>query len=668
MSDLNPVPRKPVACFFTRSLSARVLPVLAFGLLVLTMGGWSFSQEAIVDFQGRKGFIKKFGKHFELIRFVADGAKLKPVFDANSDSGRAEFSSIGNALGSHGSSSSASGNAWHASFRTKNCKAVCGFGLSSRFGFVDNDQFWVFVSDETRSESTLKVSVKESGQIEIDYFANRGQYLFRFRQLENGDVYCQELGNEFAFVGAGKTFDDFCYRHPAYTQKRLQPVFEYLGMGEPATRYSGAVAKKVINDLQPVSDSRQDDFQKVIAGLDAISFSERETATKSLEKNFSNWKDLIQSAIADDKFSIEIRSRLKKIFENSVTEAEAGDLAIAQKGDLQDDVAYLIWILNSVDADELEASADVRSLIVARVEKLTGQKHGDDLEKWNLWLGQQTGEVAEAPEPTMSDKQILSIKGSLEKNATHIGKLIKLAVVDGKLKLDRKHWASPFAGKTIKELNAEAKKRIKELNLPKSWFKDGGGYSIETTDFPQVLFEQMKIDNPEKADIAYYRGYGETTTSTFNRTLNGEKLEASLSVHKAASGGNRHWRFGKPKKQAPKPTFFELALKEKDGRSPRKFLFLESEAGDLLLSIDYPSKDVMIRILQIDSPTPAENEGVIVFDIRGPVVKRYVASSFAEFQKNEKGYYESLISPLLKKLNIEIAEIAQPRSEVETPN
>ena len=668
MSDLNPVPRNTVAGFFTRNLPIRLLPVLAFGLVVLMMGSWSFSQESIGDFQGQKGFIKKFGENSELIRFAGDGAKLKPVFDADSGSGRDKFRAMVCAIGSRSSSSTTIREQWQASFRTKNCEAASGIGRCLPRGVIDDDQFWVSVADETKSESNLKVSVKESGQVKIDYFANRGQYLFRFRQLENGDVYCQELGNKFAFAGAAKTFDEFCYRYPGYTRKRLQPIFKYLGMGTLATRYSAAVAKKVINDLQPVSDSRQDDFQKVISGLDAISFSEREAATKSLEKNYSDWKDLIQSAIADDKFSIEIRSRLKKIFENSVTEAEVGDLAIAQKGGLQDDAAYLIWILNSVDADELEASAEVRSLIVARVEQLTGQKHGDDLEKWNLWLGQQTGEVAEAPEPTMSDKQILSIKGSLEKNATHIGKLIKLAVVDGKLKLDRKHWASPFAGKTIKELNADARKRIKELNLPESWFKEGGGYSIETTGFPQVLFEQMKTDNPEKESGPRYKGYGEKTTSTFNRTLDGEKIDASLSVHKTASeGNNKRGLFG-GKSKPPKPTFFELALKEKDGRSPRKFLFLESEAGDLLLSIDYPSKDVMIRILQIDSPTPAENEGVIVFDIRGPVVKRYVASSFAEFQKNEKGYYESLISPLLKKLNIEIAEIAQPRSEVETPN
>ena len=594
------------------------------------------------EFKPSSKTIKKFGEAFDMVKLSSDGLKLKPAYEEDRQAGRDLFSKVRSGLSSTSSGSSSSGNSrWSCYLSSSGFKGAVGMGLSSQYRLGGDEQFWVFLED-TENDSTLaQIEVHKKGSISVNFSTNGGASIFRFRQKSDGKVYCQDLTGESAFVSGAKNYDDFCRRHPEFVRKRLEPVFKYIGLGVPPSRYADEVAKNVIVELQPVEDSRMKEFKAAIDGLNAKSFDEREAAMKPLEENFDKWRDLIQATINDDKFSVETRVRLKKIFKKSATSEEVNDLEIAQKGKLEEDPAYLIWLFEKVEAGELEASKDIKKLLVKRIEELTGQTHGEDLEKWQTWVGKANETDAKPPEPTLTDKEILGFKGSLEKASGHIGKLVRLKLDEGRLKIDRAHWAKPFKGKSISELANEVEELIGEANLPKGWFSAGGKIEQKYVDHPQVLFELMQEEfSQSHSSLSHSRSYS-SARYTLNRKFTTSDFEASLRFH----GDSRNTR-------SPKKKFFDLTINEIRRDPKRKLQVRESADGTMILNLEIPKHDAMIRMVQA-SDKKSKNRFVL-FDLRGEVVKVLRAESFEDFKNKEKEYYDSILSPLMNKFNIKI--------------
>ena len=595
------------------------------------------------EFKPSSKTIRKFGEAFDMVKLSSDGLKLKPAYEEGRQAGQDLFSKVRSGLSSTSSGSSSSGTSrWSCYLSSSSFKGACGMGLSSTYKIGGDDQFWVFLEDTETDSTLVQIEVHKKGTISVNFSSDGGASVFRFRQKSDGNVYCQDLTNESAFVSGASNYDHFCRRHPEFVRKRLEPVFKYIGLGVPPSRYADEVAKNVIVELQPVEDSRMKEFQAAIEGLNAKSFDEREAAMKPLEKNFDQWRDLIQATINDDKFSVETRVRLKKIFKNSASTEEVDDLEIAQKGKLEQDPVYLIWLLEKAEADELDVSKDVKKLLVKRIEELTGQTHGDDLKKWQTWVGEADESETETPQPTITDKELLGFKGSLEKVSGHIGKLVRLKLDDeGQLKINRQHWAKPFNGKSISDLATEVEELIGDANLPKAWFSPGGLIEKKYVDHPQVLFELMQEEfTSPHSSLSNSHRYS-STRITLNRKFTTNDFEASLRFH----GDSRNTR-------SPKKKFFDLTINEIRRDPKRKLQVRESADGTMILNLEIPKHDAMIRMVQA-SDKKSKNRFVL-FDLRGEVVKVLRAESFEDFKNKEKEYYDSILSPLMNKFNIKI--------------
>jgi len=617
--------------------SQTVTFILSLVVLLIPFLEASFAQESLPEFQPTSQRIKKFGKAFNLLEFKPDGKKLKPSFEKNSNVGMQKFQTVRRAIASRSSQSSSGGSAWSSAASDKDFVIACGYGPSTQYGFVHKDQFWVYLNEHGTNTSTINVKTQTNGTISVDFTFENGSSMFRFRQQPNGLVYCQDLTGEIAFASRASSYDAFCQKNPVFIRNRLEPIFKHIGLGVPPSRYANEVVKNVLLDLKPVDDSRMKEFQSAIDDLNAQSFAEREAAMKSLEDKFDQWRDLIQSTIDDDQLSVEIRTRLKKIFETKATKKEVGDLEIVQQGKLEDDATYLIWLLGKIEADEQTASEEVKKILVARIEKLTGKKLGNDLKKWQAWVGDNQDEPKpEEMAPTISNQEILALNGTLESASKHIGRLIRLKQNEGdNLELDREHWAKTFGGKTIKELTTQVQNQIKEANLPKSWFEPGGDNSIASAGYPQVLFELIQEEHSSNQDIYSrgIRGWRRQTTDNFDRKFTGRNLAGELKFEKRG--------------------LFQFSLTEANSEK-RKLFFKQNRNGTVLFNLDYPGKDALIRIVQNGDPD-SENR-FSVFDLRGPAVKVYRAKSFADFKNKEKKYAESLLLPLLKRFEIKISE------------
>ena len=633
--------------------AANSLFILPTSLNSPVLGQDESSQDKRGKFEAPADSLRTFGKALDLIEIEADGQKLKPKFTKDSEQGIQKFNALMSKMSvGNGGSTTGGNNTWSTNLRSENFNASAGFGGfgvdSDPFNRQRPETFWVRAADSGKNKATLSIQAKEDGTLKADLSANNGELLFRFRQSKQGIVYCQEFSQSEVFSGAGQSFDDFCRKHPDYVQKRLGPIFTYIGLGAPPNRYSDIVAKNVVAELRPVSEKRLEKFEAAIEGLNSESFEDREKASETLQKSFSQWQDMIKTAIKDKKHSVETRVRLKKILKNSTSEKEVGNLEIAQKGNLENDAAYLIWLLGRTFEKDFTITESDKKILVSNLEEVTGIKNGDDLDKWKKWIAENQPTTPQQPEATISNEEIVSSNGKLEKAGSFIETLIRLKCEDGRLAIDREHWTKPFDGKTIKELTEQAQKMVKDRNLPASWFKPGGDFTIESTGYPQVLFESIKTEFP--ADNKFGRHYRNYAQSTRNRSHNGKHLVANLRMH---NGNDRTVRW--PKVKLPKEEYLELELAEKTG-DKRVFNFRENKDGSMVITIDFPQKDAFIRVIQNKKQKETADDRFLVFDARGALAKSYSAENYLKFKSQETDYFESVLGPILKKLNVKIDE------------
>ena len=631
-----------------------VVSTFVFTALVSLITATSFAQDSFSELELKSNQIEKLGAKFEVITFATDGRRLKPVFSDSQNSTQKQFRRIQSKFSS--TSSSGSGGTWATNGTNATSKIACGFGRTGdRIGRPG--VFWLTIEDITPTGAVATVEASKAGGILINYTTNDGAYSFRFRQRsKSGEVYCRETTKSAAFAASARSFDAFCQQNSQFVRKRVEPLFKFVGLGQLSNRFADDIAKNVLLSFQPVDQERLKNFQKAIKGLNADSFDEREAAMKALKGNFKTWSNLIQSSINDDKHSVETRTRLKKIFLKSATEQEKSDLEIAQEGKLSDDATYLIWLLEQSESNKLEVTPDIKKLLASKIEKLTGENHGDDLKKWQAWVSKFESSNAIKPKPTLSNSEMLELEGPLEEVTHHIDKLVRLQIKQGQLKINREDSAAAFGGKSLKEKIQKVKKQIKESNLPESWFDEGGKYAFVTTEYPQVLFKLMteefnKANQPKEAEIRYYM----PDTLTFNREFKNSNLRASLKFHPEPKGGFRMMGgMGDPK--PPKKEFFEFAIGQSTPGFVRNFNYRELNDGSLILTLEYPNKDGMLKIVQGNDSNFGQEDHLVVFDIRGPVAKVFKAKSFSKFIAENENYFDEFFSPVLEKLSIKIIE------------
>ena len=168
----------------------------------------------------------------------------------------------------------------------------------------------------------------------------------------------------------------------------------------------------------------------------------------------------------------------------------------------------------------------------------------------------------------------------------------------------------------------------RQSNLPVSWFDEGGKYAFVSTEYPQVLFKLMTEEFAKSDPRAQAHYYYTRETPTFNREFKNGDLRASLKFHPEPDGGFR-MMVGAPK--PPKKEFFEFAISQSTPRLVRNFSYRELNDGSLILTLEYPNKDGMLKIVQGKDSNLGQEDHLIVFDIRGPVAKVFKAKSFSKF-------------------------------------
>lgn len=436
----------------------------------------------------------------------------------------------------------------------------------------DNDSDFSILFQELNSpQRELKIGVAEDNVFNICLRSSEHGYLFRFRQEKNGRIVCQEICSEFVFARSANSFDEFSKRNPEYVQNRLMRVFDFIGIDRPPTRFSSVVRNQVLLMLRPVNEERMGQFRKAVEKMSAASFEDREAATAEIEKKFEQWQDLIQIGMRHEDFAVETRMRLTKIHNNHADKATKQLMKLAQTSKLHWDIEYLIWALGKT-----EDPTD-KMVLAHQLSKLTEQNFGADDGKWAAWFAENNNQK-EIATTTVNRINVGDQTGPLDSASEFVQLLIKFTTNNGEMRLEREHWGKPFGDQPIKESVNKVRALMKEKNLPRAWLKPGGEFSLDSTEYPQVIFANMaaKLKSEDKIatpQITSYTYANQLNPDSRNRFVSTSKITANMQFH-GQTGGAQFGRFvaADKNRKSPAARYFFLQLKERTGNAFLRFL------------------------------------------------------------------------------------------------
>ena len=580
--------------------------VLTFGHFVSVSSVYGFQK--IPKFKPVDSTLKKFGAALsknpdrtKLFKITNMSGKLVVDYAKGGNDARGVLMNVARKVsGASGSSSSSSGgDMWSMSMNGSSLNVRAGHGRqywnpSQEMVFTGDANSFYLVFREVKSPHTsVFVSAESDKAFRVDLTDDSGTQIFRFRQYRSGKVEVLEVSPEFQFREQADNFEEFAANNPEYLSERLLPIFVHCGIGEPPSRFHNFVRDTVLFKLEAPDPAKKAQFDELVAQMDDKKFEARESATKNLTNKFKEWESFIQTAQKDPQYSVEVRARLRKMYDSKTDAFRRGMMGIVNKYNLEKDPDYLVWLLRGKDSLKPEKI----QAIVNRLKSLTEQTF-DRPEQWIAWSAKQK---KQRNRPTMNNgwEEVLKSSGILDGKSEEMSQLIHFMSNDETLEIDQGHWQRCMGGKTVKELKAEVQAYLKERNLPNNWFKPGGdgNYPEQTVEFPQIIFERL-IDGqePEQNYANMLRSYSRYVLNTGNREFLGKKMFAQLKVHhfdrRRVFVTNRN-----ANRPAVVPDRLMLEIGELSD-AKRKLTVSDDRQGNVTLAIEFPMQNSMVQLVQ----------------------------------------------------------------------
>jgi hypothetical protein len=219
-------------------------------------------------------------------------------------------------------------------------------------------------------------------------------------------------------------------------------------------------------------------------------------------------------------------------------------------------------------------------------------------------------------------------RGTLEGVSGQLGRLVQLKLDGSALRLDRDHWAAPFGGKTITQLEKEIDAEITKRKLPLTWYKQTWGRPSEPLHV-HVLAHELSV----AASSYVYNHTGAGWSSDMQ--IRGSQLEGRLTL-----------RPGKSKSTGS----FHLKLEEKAGQR-RTLSVDEHPDGRLSLTLLGESSDDLVRVFQ-----RADGKFAIQ-QFQGAKPTALHGDSFLAVYQKHGEYVEQNLFPSLTRLGIGVPSL-----------
>jgi hypothetical protein len=172
-----------------------------------------------------------------------------------------------------------------------------------------------------------------------------------------------------------KSVRELYRKHTEFVEKHLFPMLRSASVGLPPPVLSAEVVAQVCRQLRPSSKKDEAAYKKLLAELDDMDYDRREAATKKLAEQYARFAPMIEQTLKRPP-SAEVETRLKDV--------------VTQKAGTEDLEQFVRALGLTADAHYLaralgQTKGGDRKLLVTRLQKLTGEKIGDDPKAWQAW-------------------------------------------------------------------------------------------------------------------------------------------------------------------------------------------------------------------------------------------------------------------------------------------
>jgi hypothetical protein len=209
-----------------------------------------------------------------------------------------------------------------------------------------------------------------------------------FLQLPSGVVSAALIRNGKATGTQARSFRELYERDPAFVEAHLFPMLRSASVGLPPPLTGEEVVAEVCRQLRPTPAADREAYAKLLAELDHTSYDRREAASKKLAEQYARFAPMIEKTLdLDQPPSEEVVTRLKDIYT-----AQSGAAQLAQLVKSLDLIGNARYLARALD----QTKAADRAAMVARLQKLTGQKIGNDPDAWEAWAATAGGRT---PQP-----------------------------------------------------------------------------------------------------------------------------------------------------------------------------------------------------------------------------------------------------------------------------
>ncbi len=198
-------------------------------------------------------------------------------------------------------------------------------------------------------------------------------------------------------------------------------------------RHSPLVKEAVLGQLRPPAQAEIEEIAALLRALVDEDAQQRDTALKRLSAGYARmaaW-DTAPNRLGLSKEEL---AKLNKYVDSpqfqAATKQGLQAAVFAREQNLRDQPGYLIALLKETAGADGEA-------VIHRLEKLTRQRFGGNVAAWEAWWSRQR------------------VWGKFEQLAPEAGKLIRLELAEGFLRLDRAHWASVVAAMDGQEMREQ---------------------------------------------------------------------------------------------------------------------------------------------------------------------------------------------------------------------
>lgn len=251
-------------------------------------------------------------------------------------------------------------------------------GIEAAFA-IDANRTELSVREEAGPARTLQIRKQADGSLRLSLI---GDHILLLEQSAEGavrwvDIMEAAAGNDVTVLQAD-SFAELYGKHADLLESRLFPRLEHCGVGTPKQRYDPELVTRALERIRGVDAATRERFEALVIQIDSGNFSQRQNAYREISQNIEAFSMLLAELDEKGGWSAEASTRLGELQKQYSHSFETVDAVLSQAGWLEDPT-YLVGLLSHVEADQTE-------LVTRRLERLTGQQFGADVDRWKEWI------------------------------------------------------------------------------------------------------------------------------------------------------------------------------------------------------------------------------------------------------------------------------------------